>query len=339
VGAGHNVVIEPNFQKILILKIIEMKKQIALLLVAFIVCTTTFAQELKDREFICYSFLLNNVPDGFNIPQIGFVNIGRGSQESAQIGFVNTNKNNFEGIQTGFINYNGKKFNGSQIGFVNVTGDDFFGAQVGFINFGADSVKGAQIGFINTALKKTDAVQVGFINTAKSLSRLQIGFINVVDTITSGFPIGFVSVVKKGGYHAFELSVNEMFPLNFAYKIGISKLYSSIILSYNPTGKKSIAIGGGLGSIFPLGKRILFVPEFSSQTLLFNHFQQIQNLTPNIGFNINQHLSILTGPSLTWQYGKNVDEYNEPFFSFRKKSLKDMGNLIVGARFAVRYKI
>lgn len=347
-----------------------MKTQILTIIFAVSLFSTTFAQEktTPGNDFVLYSFIVNKVPDGYNIPMIGFANIALGTHKSADIGFVNYVKKDFtggqisfintiggngSGAQIGFINTIGKNGYGTQIGFVNTTVRSFSGAQIGFVNTAVkkstniqvgfvntniDSLKGAQIGFVNTSLHKTDAAQIGFINTAKTLKGIQIGFVNLTDSIESGFPLGFLSVVRKGGYHAIELSVSEMYPLNLSYKIGVNKLYTSFIVSYNPAREKNVAFGLGLGSIFPLGKKLHINPEITSQTLFFNNFQQLSSVTANIGYSLNSHLSLLAGPSVVWQYGNNNDELNQPFFSFVKKQITEKGSLLSGARLALRYK-
>ena len=348
-----------------------MKTQILTFILFLASFTLAFAQEetTPKKDFILYSFIVNNIPDGCNIPMIGFVNTANGNHKTADIGFINyvkkdftgaqvsfintvggnckgaqigfintTLKNNF-GPQVGFINTTMKEFSGAQIGFVNSTFKKATNIQVGFVNTSADSLKGAQIGFVNTSLKKTDAPQVGFINTATRLKGFQVGFINLADTIESGFPIGLLSIVKKGAYHAVELSVSEMYPINLSYKIGVSKLYTSFVVSYNPANEKHVALGAGLGSLLPLSKKLSFNPEFLSQTLFFDDFEQISSFTANVGYNHDSHLTLFAGPSVVWQYGlHNPEDLNKPFFAFVKEQISNKGNLISGARFSVRYK-
>jgi len=348
-----------------------MRTQILTFILLLSLFSTAFAEEepTQKNDFILYSFIVNKVPDGCNIPMIGFVNIANGNHKSADIGFINYVNKDFTGAQVSFINTVGGNCKGAQIGFVNTTVKDnvgpqvgfinttmkeFSGAQVGFVNSTfkkatniqvgfvntcADSLKGAQIGFVNTSLKKTNAPQVGFINTATRLKGFQLGFVNLADTIECGFPVGFLSIVKKGGYHAIELSVSEMYPINLSYKIGVSKLYTSFVFSYNPANEKQVAIGAGLGSLLPIGKKISFNPEFLSQTLFFDDFEQISSFTANIGYSLNSHFTLFAGPSVVWQYGlHDPKDLNKPFFAFVKEQLSNKGNLISGARFSVRYK-
>lgn len=68
--------------------------------------TTAEAQEAnteKDDKVI-YTVAINIVPDGFNAPLFGFVNIAQGNHSSVHLGFVNMNYWNFQGAQFSFFN-------------------------------------------------------------------------------------------------------------------------------------------------------------------------------------------------------------------------------------------
>lgn len=333
-----------------------MKTHILSIIIALFVSLQVSAQEATDQpsQTLVYSFFINSAPDGCNLPLLGFVNMGRGSHQSVHIGFINTVRRDLTGSQLGFVNLAGGSVNGSQIGFVNTTLQRFTGvqagfvntsiksthaAQVGFINTCPDSLSGAQVGFVNTVAHKADAIQVGFVNAAKTLKGSQVGFVNVVDSLERGVPIGFLSIVRKGGYHAVELSVTEMHPVNLAYKIGVSRLYTSLSVSYNPANEESLAFGAGFGTILPMGNKLYFNPELVSQTLFFDEFQQLSTFTPKFGYQFNQHLSLLAGPSVVWQYGDHDKPLVDPLFSFSKTTFtNNRGRLLTGARLALRYK-
>lgn len=141
-----------------------------------------------------YSFAVNIVPDGFNIPLVGFVNIASGSHKSAQIGFINLNQGNFAGTQLSFINLTGGLVKGVQAGFLNTCGDSLSGVQLSFLNSVTNNVNGAQIGFINAASGSLKGIQAGFINeTKRQIKGAQLGFINNADRNVNGVQIGFVN--------------------------------------------------------------------------------------------------------------------------------------------------
>ncbi|MBN1767702.1 MAG: hypothetical protein JXR50_04420 [Prolixibacteraceae bacterium] len=350
-----------------------MKTSILALLFAILLATFSYAQdetnEKSKKEMTIYSFVVNRIPDGSHIPMLGFLNIACGTHNSLDMGFANFTRKNQTGAQTGFVNSVRGNLNGAQIGFVNNTVKNVTGLQVGFINTGLaklsgaqvgfvntslkkssliqtgfintciDTLKGLQIGFINTSLKKTNASQIGFVNTAKTLKGTQIGFVNLADSIESGVPLGFLSIVKKGGYHALEVSVTEMYPVNFSYKIGVSQLYTTFNISYNPSQVKNIALGAGLGSIIPIGNKVMLNPEFVSQTLFWDNYQQLSSFAAMFGYKFNTNLSLLAGPSVVLQYGSNERPFSKPFFSFSSTNTKNNNNIITGFRLALRYQL
>lgn len=162
-----------------------------------IVLTTTyfspydFGQDTgrSEKKPIIYTGIVNIVPDQFNFPLIGFINLANGSHNSSHIGFINVNEKDFTGVQLSFVNTVGGEVKGTQIGFVNVCDDP---------------LTGLQLGFVNVAGKRTQGAQIGFVNTTSSIKGFQLGFVNVTDTLDKGIPLGFVSIVKEGGYRALE---------------------------------------------------------------------------------------------------------------------------------------
>jgi hypothetical protein len=276
------------------------------------------------NKTIIYSMVVNIVPDQFNFPLIGFVNLAYGSHNSTHVGFINWNENDFTGVQ---------------ISFVNTVGGGVKGAQIGFINTCPESLNGLQLSFVNTVTKHTDGAQIGFVNNTKVLKGLQLGFVNYTDTIGKGVQLGFLSIVRKGGYRAFEISVTEMYPVNLSFKIGVKKLYTSFIASYNPDWGNTFAVGLGLGSIMPFNKSLYFSPELSSQSAIIKNDQQIFGLTANLGYCINSKVHFTIGPSVVWNYAQYSDDLNKPFFSIFKNEINENNNLIIGLRVALKYNL
>jgi hypothetical protein len=276
------------------------------------------------NKTIIYSMVVNIVPDQFNFPLIGFVNLAYGSHNSTHIGFVNLNQNDFTGVQ---------------ISFINTVGGGVKGAQIGFINTCTNSLGGLQLSFVNTVAKHTDGAQIGFVNKTRVLKGFQLGFVNYTDTLDKGIPLGFLSIVREGGYRALEISVTEMYPINLSFKIGVKKLYSSFTASYNPNWGKNFAVGLGLGSILPLNESIYFSPELLSQSTIINNNQQIFSLTTNLGYCINPRVQFTIGPSVVWNYAGNPDDLNKPFFSIYRNEINGNNNLIIGLRVALKYNL
>jgi len=323
--------------------------------------------ETKRRVGV-YSFFVNVVPDNYQFPLIGFINTAIGSHQGLQAGFVNTTLvdfygaqlgfvnstfdnnaglqagfvnttfNEIKGLQSGFVNLAGYGIqNVGQIGFVNMMRKGINGAQIGYVNATGGSVQGAQIGFVNFTGRSVQGGQFGFVNiSGGKVKDAQIGFVNYADSI-SGVPIGFLSIVKKGGYRAIEVSVNEFYPVNLSFKIGVPILYTFFQGSYNPDFEHQFASGAGLGSLIPLGKRFYFNPEISTlNTISRDNNLQIQSFVGNIRCQITPQLSIAAGTSVIHSYyydGRNSSY--KPVYSIVNHEINNKNRLFVGARAAL----
>lgn len=385
-----------------------MKKKLAYTIISmFLLTGNSFSQNsaaATNSTPLFYSIIVNNVPDGFNYPLIGFVNNCNGSHKSLNLGFINSIAYDFSGLQAGFINSTGHDMKGVQAGFINSTGNEVQGIQSGFINsvrsvkgiqngfinstkgeiYGlqngflnsaedltgiqngfinvikydlrgmqngfinrAETMKGIQDGFINVVKYEALGLQNGFINTAGSLTGVQlgfinateklngvqIGFINTVDSLENGVPIGFLSFVRHGGYHAFEVSTDERYPVNLSYKIGVEKFYSFPIVSYNPDLVDKYAVGFGFGSNLAFSKRFSFNPEIMSQFALSADPDIHHSLSASLGVYITPKLQLLAGPSLVWS-----QQYNDrAYYSFEE--FLDEFTLTAGFKAALRYRL
>lgn len=284
-----------------------------------------------------YTFFFNVVQDDFRFPLIGFVNTAIGSHQSLQAGFINTTLVDFYGVQTGFVNSTLNDIAGLQTGYVNTTINELKGAQMGFVNSAGFSMqKGVQVGFVNMIRKGIKGAQIGFVNmTGGSISGSQIGFVNYADTIT-GVPFGFLSIVKKGGYRAIELSVNEWYPVNLSFKIGVPKLYSFVRGSYNADFEKRFAIGYGLGSLLPVSKKFYFNPELiSTQTISKDNQMQLQSFVGNIRYKLSPNLQIAAGPSVTHVYMDKSEYSYKPMYAIVNHQINPKNRLVVGAGVAI----
>ena len=324
-------------------------------------------KESSSNGVTLYTFFFNIAFEPFPFPLVGFINNAIGNHKSFQAGFVNTNTRNFDGLQAGFINTTGGNLNGLQAGFVNTTAGnfkglqssfinttagEFKGLQAGFVNIAAGNFNGVQSGFVNVSGKETRGAQFGFVNiTKKEAKGMQIGFINYADSI-NGLPIGFISVVKNGGYMAFEYSFSEFHTYNAAFKIGIEKFYTNFLLAYNHKDEFSLdnfATGFGFGTIIPvIGKFIYINPEINSLSSFRIDDKTGNNININslvlyLGINIWK-LSIAAGPSVTWLFSSNMfvegaeGNLHAPNFSFYTNDINDYNRIVVGGRIAARLR-
>ena len=299
-----------------------------------------------------YTFFFNIVYEPFYPPLFGFINIAIGDHKNFQAGFVNWNTGNFSGFQAGFINTVHKNFSGFQAGYVNTVAGNFSGFQSGFVNVNAGETNGIQAGYVNVANKNMKGPQFGFINIAtENIKGVQFGFINYADSI-DGIPVGFISVVRKGGYMAIEYSFSEFHTYNAAFKIGIEKFYTSILLAYNQKDEFSwdnFSTGFGFGTIIPIIGKFLYInPEINCLSSLRMDDRKGYNISINsfvsyLGINLGK-FSIAAGPSVTWLFSGNMfvedAEGNLPVpnFSFHTNEFNDYNHIVVGGRIAARLR-
>ena len=326
-----------------------MKKIILSMALLLTLAGTIPAQE--QNKDVKYHFFVNDIPSGFDYPLVGIINKVNGDHASIQLGVINSTRGNFSGGQAGFVNAIGRNVKGIQYGFVNAIGGDLSGVQYGFVNAIGGKVYGVQTGFINTTGNNLTGVQSGFINTAgkitglqygflnstHTLRGLQLGFINTANNVEAGLPVGFLSFVKKGGYKAIELSYNDIYPLNIAFKTGVRFFYTYPVISYNTDAEDKLAIGYGAGSNIDLCDFCFVNPELQSLRVITEDFVNYSTLKLNIGFTVGSRLELLAGPEITWKVKINDEDYHHEYDSFDPDLFAE-NKLITGLNVAVRYK-
>jgi hypothetical protein len=298
-----------------------------------------FANSVGGNLNVMQAGFVNSVGHSLNGFQLGYVNTVGQKSDGFQLGFVNSVGKEKNGFQAGFVNSTGSSLNGFQSGFVNITGSSLNGFHLGFVNSVSHVTNGIQFGFVNNSGEEINGTQSGFVNTTRELNGLQLGFVNIADTVKNGIPIGFVSIVKNGGYKALEISANEIYPFNIAWKIGLSKFYTSINFSYNKKHTHRFASGLGLGTIIPLTDNFSFNPELISQsTISSKHYQQSIQLVPSIAYHLGANFNLHFGPSLVWHYNAKSTELTDPAFSFFSKEINNKSKMFSGLRLALRYE-
>lgn len=233
----------------------------------------------------------------------GFANVAKGSVNWGQL--------------AGFANY-GNSIKGFQVaGFANASENDVEGGQIaGFANYGRTKSKFQLAGFGNIALEETDGVQLAaYFNYAKKVNGIQIALFNISDTIESGMPIGLFSFVKKG-FHRIELTANEVFYANVAYKLGVQKFYNSIRFGYDFSGL--LGVGYGIGTQHNINEKFKFNLDLSSDLIIetnsinldlssdlslnnssYNIIGTLNKITTSFDYNLSKQLSVFAGPSIS----------------------------------------
>ncbi|MBA4058692.1 MAG: hypothetical protein C0490_28505, partial [Marivirga sp.] len=170
----------------------------------------------------------------------GLANITLGEQDGAHL--------------AGLFNFSTKASGPAQVsGLFNFAGGSVKGVQAsGLLNFAGNDVRGAQVaGLLNVASHKITGAQVsGLFNYATKVKGAQIGVINIADSI-KGVPFGFFSFVLKG-YHQIEVSADEIFYTNLAFRTGVRQFYNIFTVGAKPSSFKQDetfwSFGYGIGT-------------------------------------------------------------------------------------------
>jgi len=202
----------------------------------------------------------------------GLANLVGRDVEGVQIaGLSNMVRSKLEGVQiAGFMNLSAKSEGVQIAGFSNTTLDTTFGVQLaGFCNVAGKSMSGIQIaGFCNVVTDTVSGVQLGFLNYAGHLSGSQLGFINIAKS-AKGVPVGFLSYVHNG-YHKLELSADEIFMVNVAFRTGVNAFHNILTAGMDPFSGDSMlwSFGYGIGSSIRLSKKTLLDFDVTSSQIV-----------------------------------------------------------------------
>jgi hypothetical protein len=203
----------------------------------------------------------------------------------------------------------------------------------GFGNFHQGNFKGPQVaGFTNISTRgKLMGSQVaGFYNHGNKVYGSQIGFINYADSLT-GVPIGFLSIVKHG-YHKLEVSADEVFYSNLAFRSGVRQFYNIIFASYNPKteiGSDAMwSVGYGIGTARKLAKWWDLNIDITSQHVNKGGFTEelssLNKLQAGFDFRLAKGLSVYAGATLNAYLTKaTYSDYPTLFSDFSPKILHE----------------
>ena len=312
-----------------------------------------FSMNSKSVTGIQLSGFANTALDSLTGVQLsGFANILKGHMNGAQIsGFYNMTTKNVDGLQiAGFANTAWEDVKLFQVaGFANLSRGKVDGVQIaGFANM-AKSVNFAQIsGFMNVASDEIKGVQIStFLNIADKVKGLQLGFINISDT-TSGLNLGFLSYVHKG-YHRFEVSADETFYANAAFKTGTKRFYNVFQAGIDPTDAQTWYAGYGFGTETK-GKRRLIVgldltgnQIFEGKPTIGSTITALFKINLNIGLRIFKGSAITVGPSANFLITNQSDETGtyvstlQPPYAKQYLHEQFLAHYWIGGRLAFRF--
>lgn len=305
-----------------------------------------FNVDRGDVGFLQIAGFANLVGGNMNgIQAAGFFNANGGETNAVQFsGFANVNYRDFHGVQaTGFSNVNLGTADGAQIagfsnlstgrskgaqvsGFANVHLGDYDGPQVaGFANLTTGRLRGSQVaGFANLTTGTMYGSQVsGFFNFGGKVRGSQVGFINYADSLT-GVPIGFLSFVNHG-YHKIEVSADEVFPLNVAFRSGVRRFYNILMAGFKPEmafGQDNVwSFGYGLGTDIKLWRWAHLNIDLTSQHVnkasFTDELSSLNKLHVGFDFILLKRFSIYTGATLNGYFTRNTyTDYPNLFTDF-----------------------
>ncbi len=279
----------------------------------------------------------------YGIQGAGFFNLNRKEVKAVQLaGFANTNLDEARGVQlAGFANTNLKSMHGVQVaGFSNYSNGSSVGAQVsgfsnvhlgfyrgsqvaGFANVNTKGISGTQIaGFANVATGNISGSQIAsFANYAKNVRGTQISLFNYADSL-SGVPIGLVSFVNRG-YHKLEVSADEVFYTNIAFRTGVSKFYNILFAGMKPDylakDYNVWSFGYGLGTARKITRWLYLNLDVTSQQVNKGNITQALSLLNKVhvgfDFQLAKKLSLYGGATLNGYLTRTTFTDYAPLFT------------------------
>lgn len=245
----------------------------------------------------------------------GLFNSNLDSAKGVQLaGLTNFSTGAVDGVQlAGIVNFSPKNLNGVQVaGVTNFTAADLEGTQVaGVLNFAAHNVKGSQVGLVNFANK---------------VNGFQLGLINYSDSI-SGVPVGFLSFVRAG-YHTLEFSVNEVLPMNLAFRTGKREFYNIFFAGIRPESSEQVTwtFGYGLGTSPRLGKKTFLNIEVSSEQLSQGGVRALNLINRGyLGaeFQATKRFAIFAGPTFNFRVYDSSYPFHPDLFTYTNTSIQN----------------
>ena len=253
----------------------------------------------------------------------GLFNIAGGDLQGVQAaGLFNNLGRNAKGLQlAGLYNYAGQLAHGAQFsGLVNIAANSRpaglqagglfnaaprgrIGAQLAGLGNHARHARFQAAGVLNTADSISGCQISGLINRGGFVRGAQIGLINIAGEI-HGVQIGLINLSRRGGYIALELSANDVFLTNAAFKSGVPGLYTILTASVDPESSSKDrfwAYGVGLGTRAPLGNwaglSFDLIHRHLNEGFYNDVWQEWEQLALCLDLRLGRRLSVAGGPS------------------------------------------
>jgi hypothetical protein len=282
----------------------------------------------------------------------GLVNMNwNGSKNFGAAGLANFSKETSSGVKfgglingslraqrgwhtAGLINFSLKQqSSGVQLaGLVNFAGGGINGGQLGgLINVSLKDSKGAQLGgLVNISVKRIQGAQIsGLINYARKVKGVQLGFLNVADSV-QGVQIGFLSFALKG-YHTIEVSADEVFYTNLAFRTGTRKFYNILTTGMQPSttdDEETLwSFGYGVGTLPKINRWLYLNADVTSNQIVKGKIEAVHLLNKiylGVDIRATKKISFTIGATLnSLVTDANYEYYPEIFTDFKPSIVYD----------------
>ena len=266
----------------------------------------------------------------------GMVNLnGNSSSKLSGAGLLNLTLRDSRGTHlAGLGNATIGKQEGAHVaGLFNFSTQDSRGAQVaGLTNVTVGNFNGGQVsGLLNFTLKEVSGAQVsGFLNYATKIKGAQIGIINATDSI-DGVPIGVISFVLKG-YHKIEVSADEIFYTNVAFRTGIRQFYNILTAGAKPDTfedeETHWTFGYGIGTAPRLSPRLSLNVDLTANQVVYGQsieaINMINKLYVGLDFQVVKNFGVTLGLTLNgYITDTTYDKYQPLFTDYKPHFISD----------------
>ena len=251
----------------------------------------------------------------------GLINFTLQDSRAAQVaGLGNVTIGKQEGPHVGgLFNFSNRDAHIAQVaGLTNVTIGDFKGAQVsGLLNFTLRELEGAQVS--------------GLLNYATRIRGAQVGIINATDSI-HGVPIGLFSFVLKG-YHKIEVSADEIFYTNVAFRTGVRQFYNILTAGAKPDTfddeETYWTFGYGIGTAPRLSRTLSLNVDLTANQVVYGSqsieaINMINKLYLGLDFQLVKNLGVTFGVTLNgYITDTTYDKYQPLFTDYKPHIISD----------------
>ncbi|MCB8965196.1 MAG: hypothetical protein H6536_09210 [Bacteroidales bacterium] len=206
-------------------------------------------------------------------------------------------------------------------GVTNLTGEAE-GVQIAGVLNHAKKIVGTQVAGVINNTDSLDGVQVTSIfNRAAYFNGYQIAVINYADSC-DGIPFGLFNFVRKG-YHKIELSADEGFYSNLAFRSGVKKFHSIVSVGIRPENLDNPVwmFGYGLGTTLGKSDKYLFDIDLTAHQVMKGSYFASRNSLYKLTLGLDRKISPKTSITFGLTYNIYVTDTNSKYYSDAFSSL------------------